>query len=312
MDFADINLNYYLALVGFTVLCYDYVLTLGMEMSRFWSPLQFSWGTVIFLLNRYVALFGHVPVMVEIFLQHHTDDVCHILHVYHQYLAIIVQILVTVIMITRNYALWGSSRKILVSLLILVAVVLAFGGWSLFSGKSDDNDYGPYNGVLGCQFAISTDQSYHMGGAWIGVVLFDSIIFALTVYKSLRLRRSGERTIVDVLLRDGSVYFAVMSITTLSNSLTYMVGRPFTRGVLTPITNVFSSVVATRLMLNIRRVRTTTLSDSLTTSSTRQDIRFTTAILNPESTFMPDHLLGHELEVLRPIDLEPATLLSAA
>jgi hypothetical protein len=56
-------------------------------------------------------------------------------------------------------------------------------------------------------------------------------------------------------------------------------------------------------MLNIRRVRTTTLSDSLTTSSTRQDIRFTTAILNPGSTFMPDHLLGHELEVLRPIGM---------
>ena len=83
-------------------------------------------------------------------------------------------------------------------------------------------------------------------------------------------------------------------------------------------------------MLNIRRVRTASLSESMATSSTRQGVQFTTAILNPGSTFMPDQLLEHELVVLRHIgmfvlscthislfymmhlDLEPAKLRSAA
>ena len=42
-----------------------------------------------------------------------------------------------------------------------------------------------------------------MGAAWAGMVLFDITIFALTVYRSLQLRRMGRRMIIDVMLRDG-------------------------------------------------------------------------------------------------------------
>jgi hypothetical protein len=42
-----------------------------------------------------------------------------------------------------------------------------------------------------------------MGAAWAGMVLFDTIIFALTVYKSLEFKRIGRRSLADILLRDG-------------------------------------------------------------------------------------------------------------
>ena len=76
------------------VLFYDYALTFEMEKSRFLSPPQCNWGTTIFLLNRYVAIFGHFPVIAEIFIHHPTEKTCHILQTYHQYLAIVIQIII--------------------------------------------------------------------------------------------------------------------------------------------------------------------------------------------------------------------------
>jgi hypothetical protein len=39
--------------------------------------------------------------------------------------------------------------------------------------------------------------------AWIGILVFDSVIFGMTLYKTLKIGRFGRRTLVDVLLRDG-------------------------------------------------------------------------------------------------------------
>ena len=76
------------------VLHYDYALTFGREISGFWSPLQHDWGTLIFLLNRYVMILGYIPLTAGTFLRHPTGNMCHTLQTYHQYLIIIVQFIV--------------------------------------------------------------------------------------------------------------------------------------------------------------------------------------------------------------------------
>jgi hypothetical protein len=49
------------------ILLYDYCLTFGAEVERCWVDRRFSWGLGFFYLNRYLALFGHIPVMMEYF-----------------------------------------------------------------------------------------------------------------------------------------------------------------------------------------------------------------------------------------------------
>ena len=51
------------------LLYYDYTLTFGAEVSRFWRCRvgRHSWGTVGFFLNRYLAILGHIPVIWEFF-----------------------------------------------------------------------------------------------------------------------------------------------------------------------------------------------------------------------------------------------------
>ncbi|KAH0580209.1 hypothetical protein H2248_001730 [Termitomyces sp. 'cryptogamus'] len=59
--------NIYLDLVSYTLLHYDYTLTLSAEMERFWSSRSLSWVSTFFYLNRYLSLFGHVPGILRDF-----------------------------------------------------------------------------------------------------------------------------------------------------------------------------------------------------------------------------------------------------
>ena len=40
-------------------------------------------------------------------------------------------------------------------------------------------------------------------GAWSGLLLFDTVIFSLTFYRVMSMRRSGTRQLFTILLRDG-------------------------------------------------------------------------------------------------------------
>ena len=49
------------------ILLYDYGLTFAAEVEWCWSARQLNWGLGFFYLNRYLTLFGHIPVMLEFF-----------------------------------------------------------------------------------------------------------------------------------------------------------------------------------------------------------------------------------------------------
>lgn len=44
---------------------YDYTLTFPEEVERYWGT-RLTWGTTLFYLNRYSALFGTVPILAEL------------------------------------------------------------------------------------------------------------------------------------------------------------------------------------------------------------------------------------------------------
>ncbi|KAJ6548218.1 hypothetical protein DFH09DRAFT_926555, partial [Mycena vulgaris] len=48
------------------LLFYDYFLTLGWEISRYWT-VPFKWPNLLFFANRYGALLGNIPVVIQYF-----------------------------------------------------------------------------------------------------------------------------------------------------------------------------------------------------------------------------------------------------
>jgi hypothetical protein len=47
------------------------------------------------------------------------------------------------------------------------------------------------------------------GAAWAGMLVFDSLVFCMTLYKSIVLSRLSGVNILDILLRDGELYLSV-------------------------------------------------------------------------------------------------------
>ncbi|KXN88470.1 hypothetical protein AN958_07135 [Leucoagaricus sp. SymC.cos] len=49
---------------AYVVLYYDYLLTLGDEIHLIWSAKQLTLNALVFYANRYIVLFGHIPLIL--------------------------------------------------------------------------------------------------------------------------------------------------------------------------------------------------------------------------------------------------------
>ncbi|KAJ6592980.1 hypothetical protein B0H19DRAFT_1088910 [Mycena capillaripes] len=276
----ELNANAYFDLVSFSgcpLLFYDYFLVLDWEVSRYWGT-PFTWPNVLFFANRYGTLLGNIPVVMESFWSENSTpekikvSICLGIESYHQYFIIATQLMVGAMLMLRTYALYERSKRILALLITFTVGVVAVGIWSVLSGKAVDKSTNlPL--YFGCNYPISREQGLSLATAWAGVAVFDCMIFFLTLYKVFSRHRPNGTSLLTVLLRDGSVYFGVMVITNLSNILTCILGTPYTRGFTGTFVSITSSIMISRLMLNLRdpalahmsgrRTQSTTLSTNL-------------------------------------------------
>uniref|UniRef100_A0A8H7XPW1 DUF6533 domain-containing protein n=1 Tax=Psilocybe cubensis TaxID=181762 RepID=A0A8H7XPW1_PSICU len=216
------------------LLILEYCGTFEQEVERFWKVGGLSWASGFFYLNRYAVLLGHIPVMIEYFwstsnprkiqvgLDFYTfhcisssfgallifeRQICHQLQSYHQYFAVAVQILVSSMLIMRMYALYERSKRVLVLLLGVAVAAVAIGCWSILGGKKFPK--APEIIVpIGCAASLTHYQAVRLGAAWGGMLVFDFIIFGLTLYKSLSIPRTIGVSLISVLMRDGAIYFS--------------------------------------------------------------------------------------------------------
>ncbi|KAJ7131508.1 hypothetical protein C8R43DRAFT_1110720 [Mycena crocata] len=285
---TQLNSNYYFNLISFTLLFYDYFLTLEWEVSRYWRT-SFTWPNILFFANRYGTLLGNIPVVIQYFwstagtpekitmcgLQSSEKIIqCSHLESYHQYFIIATQVMVAAMLTLRTYALFERDKRALALMIVVILGAIAAGLWCVLTGKAVDRNTN-LQLYFGCNYPISPSQGITLAASWGGVALFDCIIFLLTLYKVFSRRRPTGTDLLTVLLRDGAVYFGVLFISNLSNMLTFVLGTPFTRGIATTFTNIISSIMITRLMLNLRDPALSHMTGRLsTTVTTGHGIRF--------------------------------------
>ncbi|KAF8996247.1 hypothetical protein BDQ17DRAFT_1249994, partial [Cyathus striatus] len=220
------------------IIIFEYILTFQYEVERFWKPRVFNWAAILFYINRYLTLFGHIPVMVEYFWTSSSERK---FQSYHQYLSILIQVFVACMLIMRTYALFEKSRKVLILYLSVSFTAICIGCWAV--GSKNNLKTPPVPEVpVGCGATL------RLGAAWSGMLIFDVLVFSMTLYKSLTLPGVRGINLLMILIRDGEV----MVVTNLANIVTFMVSHLFTRGVVTTFTNTMSSILISRLMLNLR------------------------------------------------------------
>jgi hypothetical protein len=250
----QIFINKCVGIASIALLYYDYLLTLPLEVSRFWDSRRLTWASSFFYLNRYLSLLGHAPVAFQYMWTNPNPNrlqECIRLSNFHQYLAVAIQIIVGILLIMRTYALYNCRKAVLLLLCIAGLIVIAFGIWCVMSGQgtTPTPDELP---LSGCLLPVSDNVAKRLAAAWTGMLCFDIMIFSMTLYKSLTYKRGGSTTILFVMLRDGTIYFGLMVAACVSVILSFRLSPSYEKGVTTILTNVISSTMISRLMLNIR------------------------------------------------------------
>ncbi|KAF9220807.1 hypothetical protein BS17DRAFT_303306 [Gyrodon lividus] len=143
-------------------------------------------------------------------------------------------------MTMRVYAFYEKSRRILLFLFTIVLVLISFSCWAiLFGSSSFPSDHeSRWTEVMGCNEPIRTEQGLHLAVSWSARLCFDAIIFVLTLWKSLHVGGVGDRTLIDILLRDGSLYFAIMTCANVGNIIAFLLAESTTKSIATGFTNV--------------------------------------------------------------------------
>ncbi|KAI0070130.1 hypothetical protein K474DRAFT_912204 [Panus rudis PR-1116 ss-1] len=247
----DIYVHNYCSLIGTSVLYYDYLCTFTAEVSYIW-PKPTSGASLIFLLNRYFSILVDIVVIWANFANFKTPESCGRYAFFRQIVLIIAQIIVCFICFLRTWALYGRSRRIMILILSVAAVLFVLACWSIIGQHSQNSVYN------GCHQAISEETAIHLAVAWEVLFVYDLMIFILTVYKTFHERTRGGTVailndIVELIFRDGAVYFAVMACVNAANTLTFYFLSPSMKGMLSTFASSVSVTMMSRIMLNLHQ-----------------------------------------------------------
>ncbi|KIM63142.1 hypothetical protein SCLCIDRAFT_1214447 [Scleroderma citrinum Foug A] len=256
------------ATVVLTLILYDYALTIAREIKLFWQRPKNSWGFTLFVANRYSIILGQTPFLLYSFwtpetLSHYSR--CNSLRVCTEVVVTVIQLIGSVIMAMRVRALYRNSRPILILILVFWFVGAVVSCWAVLSSIFTTSGQMvfipplPSPGDVGCPSGLKLGykQGLYLALAWSAQLVFDTFIFLLTLMRSLRIWRERSRSIIEILLRDGSLYFAIMCAANVANVIVLLAATSPLKGVSSSLTNVISAILISRLMLNLRDPKTT-------------------------------------------------------
>ncbi|KAH9852454.1 hypothetical protein C2E23DRAFT_825569 [Lenzites betulinus] len=246
----SVYIHSYLHLAGIVVLYYDFFLTFGEEYFRVWKNPR-SISSILFFLNRYLPVLGDIAVNTGNFYIFPTEQVCRHYAFFRQLLLIINQVVVCFILFLRTFALFGRDKRVGALIFGVGMVLLGISCWSIVGQHQDVELRG------GCHLLADRMTAVRLAVSWEALFLFDLMVFSLTVGKTFRERNrqrvtSGRHDIISLILRDGSMYFAVMASVNFANTLTFYFLEPLLRGCLSTFASSVSVTMMSRLMLNLQ------------------------------------------------------------
>ncbi|KAM5538840.1 hypothetical protein V8D89_007562 [Ganoderma adspersum] len=237
--------------MSFTILYFDFFLTLPAEVDRYWTGNGYSWASLLFFMNRYMSVFCHIPIIYEFFWSM-PESRCRKLQLYHQLLVGVTQCVVGVLLTLRTYALYNRSRQVVGLLAAISAVGTGITVWAVLGAKGTYPNSHDVSRWVGCDLRVTQKQGYYVAAAWSSILIFDATVFGLTLWQALNVGRMWSHSLFHIILRDGTIYFWILAVCYTANIMTNIFAQPELKGILTTMTNVISTSLVSRMMLNIR------------------------------------------------------------
>nr|GAT61388.1 predicted protein [Mycena chlorophos] len=205
--------------ISFTLLFYDYFITLEAEVTRFWQRgRKTTLASTLFFTNRYIALLGNFPVIVMYFWYSTPSESKTEFLTAGLSSCVLMPMakLTAAILCLRTWAIYGRTRKMGIFLLALVFTTLALALFGTLHSLHAPDKVGSQSIYIGCVSPKGQIQSIGFLIAWGALAMFDCIIFALTMYwtwghfKGMMgakiSRQHRGLSAVRILLRDESIH----------------------------------------------------------------------------------------------------------
>ncbi|KAL1736831.1 hypothetical protein EV714DRAFT_266787 [Schizophyllum commune] len=227
---SHVTLSHRLQTVALTILIYDHILTFGSEVKYIW-PTWRTFGSIVFLLNRYFAFVANVVITAM-------QDVPH-----DRFIG------VCILLTMRVYALYSRSKKVLTFMLAIAAGLLGLASWAV----SDQITWqAPL--IPSCHRLATRGSMIRLAAAWEGLFAYDCTMLVLTVYQSYRGRSLSRRVpepLLRVIVRDGAFYFVVMGLCNLGNIMTFYFANEYLQGCLAGFSSCVSLSVLSHLIFHL-------------------------------------------------------------
>ncbi|KAG2150537.1 hypothetical protein DEU56DRAFT_780586 [Suillus clintonianus] len=269
----------YVVLAGNSILIYDHMVTLLEEIDFIWRRPK-ALSATLFLLNRYVALFGFISSSVMDLLLV-SDEGCSKYTLCRQLYIFFQGIIICIIMAIRTYALYDCSKRLLTCMTIIIIALAGVACAVTFARISGDAAIFP---GVGCYETYTAEIAARIGLAWVALFVFDLLIFVLTLCKFcktrglLRLSLVTRGNIIDIIFHDGAMYFGAMALINIPNIWTYYSGSVATRGSLCNFTTCISATLMSRLMLNLHKTADTDIFSTPSRDDDRSLVVLTTRV----------------------------------
>ncbi|QRV90139.1 dephospho-CoA kinase [Ceratobasidium sp. AG-Ba] len=250
---GHVNFSRYMGIAGYSLLIYDHLLTFSDEVELVWKADKRNVVTWLFFLNRYL-----VPVVLGIDLydkgglaSHLTKKFCQTWFLIEGYINVLSFAAVHALVAMRVSAVWGR-RKWVNILLWAGGSMYIIGTLAIISpGIVQVLDNVEPNPIFNVCFGTITSYFW---AVWIPPIIFEAIIFTLTVIKAIEHRNKNLKTPVAYTLYR-FLYFIVISLCSIFPLIVWLVGPPTLVAMPKYFTMAIVNVMGFRLVLNLRGLR---------------------------------------------------------
>ncbi|TEB31074.1 hypothetical protein FA13DRAFT_1791786 [Coprinellus micaceus] len=244
------------SLASCVMLFYDIALTMPDEVEKIWMQPRFTYMTLLWTLNRYVAPLGYM-VIIASFHMDWPPETCDRYILYPEALKIVITLVIGIIFILRLYAIYGKSTVVAVVGMVLLVAELCIKIWAFTDGARLDLP----EGLVGCILVGRNHLRFSF--TWISELIFDTIVFLLTFHRTLRhyrfQHRSGQpgsrrpHTLIHLIMKDGVTYFAVIfAANAITASIFLWSPEPGIKPINASFSTLITSLMVSRLILNLK------------------------------------------------------------
>ncbi|KAB5591497.1 hypothetical protein CTheo_5054 [Ceratobasidium theobromae] len=270
---SHVQLSRYMGIAGYALLIYDHLLTFHAEVELIWKADKRNIVTWLFFGNRYI-----VPIILGIDMydkgglaSHLTGKFCQRWFVTEGYLNVLSFAAVHALVAMRVNAVWGR-RKWVTTLLWISGILYLVGTLAIISpGMFQVLDQVTPNPIFNVCFGTITSYFWTV---WLPPIIFEIIIFSLTIIKAVEHRHKNVKTpVAYILYRDGFFYFLIIMsaydrtcricrqidgaglVCSIFPLITWLAGPPTLVAMPKYFTQAIVNVMGFRLVLNLRGLR---------------------------------------------------------